>query len=108
MKAVTDSGSEVVYSDEKPALKNLLNIYSLLTDKRPEAIATEYAGKGYADFKRDLAEVVVGFLTPFQERMAGYSDEEVLTVLEKGKERVSPMTVEKMRTVYEKVGLIPY
>ncbi|MEP7162305.1 MAG: tryptophan--tRNA ligase [Candidatus Moraniibacteriota bacterium] len=108
MKAVTDSGSEVVYADDKPALKNLLNIYSLLTDKKPEEIAGEYVGKGYADFKKDLAEVIVNFLTPFQERMEALSDEEVLRILEEGKKRIQPITVEKMRQVYDKVGLISY
>ena len=107
-KAVTDSGSEIVYSDGKPALKNLLNIYALLSDKKLEAVAGEYAGKGYADFKTDLAEVIVNFLTLFQERLKNVSDEEVLTVLKAGAEKVKPLAREKMHQVFDKIGLISY
>ncbi len=107
-KAVTDSGSEVVYSDEKPALKNLIGIYSLLSDKTKEEIEEKYRGKGYGDFKSDLAEIVVDFLAPFQERMNRFSDEEVLRILSEGREKIRPIARGKMRTVFERVGLISY
>lgn len=105
-KAVTDSGSEIVYADDKPALKNLINIYTLLSGKTPQAIEALYQGKGYGDFKADLAEVVVSFLTPFQERLAAISDEQVLAILKAGAETVKPLAREKMRQVYDRVGLI--
>ncbi len=107
-KAVTDSGSEIVYSDDKPALKNLIHIYTLLSDESIEAIQTKYVGKGYGDFKADLAEVVISFLTPFQERLAKISDDDVLAVLKAGAEKVKPLAREKLRQVYGKVGLISY
>jgi len=106
-KAVTDSGTEIVYSDEKPALKNLLNIYALLSDKKPEAVAGEYAGKGYSDFKDDLTEVIVNFLTPFQERLKNISDDEVLAVLQAGAEKARILAAKKMEVVNKRVGLLP-
>ncbi len=105
-KAVTDSGSEIVYSDEKPALKNLINIYSLLSNKTPQEIETMYAGKGYGDFKSDLAEVVVGFLVPFQERLAAISDDEVLALLRDGAEKARTLAVAKLDEVKKKVGFV--
>ncbi len=105
-KAVTDSGSEIVYSDDKPALKNLLNIYTLLSGESVAAIQEKYVGKGYGDFKTDLAEVIVNFLTPFQERLTALSDEEVLDILHAGAEKVRPLATEKLRQVYEKMGFI--
>jgi tryptophanyl-tRNA synthetase len=108
MKAVTDSGSEIAYGDEKPALKNLINIYSLLSDETPEAIISKFSGKGYGDFKKDLAEVVVAFLAPLQERVAALSDEEVLKTLAEGREKIRKVAEKKMREVSEKVGLMPY
>lgn len=105
-KAVTDSGSEIVYSDEKPALRNLLNIYALFSGKTPQEVAASYAGKGYGDFKVDLAEVIIGFLMPFQERLARITDEETLAVLRGGAEKVRPLALAKMHTVRERMGFI--
>src|SRR4051794_35567154 len=67
--AVTDSEAVVRFDPEtKPGVSNLLTIYSALTGRPVQEIAAEYAGKGYGDLKGDLAEVVVGFVTPFRDR----------------------------------------
>lgn len=105
-KAVTDSGSEIVYSDEKPALRNLINIYTLLSGKSTQEIETMYQGKGYGDFKLDLAEVVVNFLVPFQERLTAISDEEALRILRAGAEKARALSEQKIKGVYEKVGFV--
>lgn len=105
-KAVTDSGSEIVYADDKPALKNLINIYTLLSGKTPQEIQAMYVGRGYGDFKTDLAEVIVSFLSPFQERLAALSDDEVLAILKTGAEKVRPLAEAKLHQVYKKVGLV--
>ncbi len=105
-KAVTDSGSEIMYSDDRPALKNLINIYSLFSSKSPEEIVALYQGKGYGDFKVDLAGVISNFLTPFQERFHALSDEEILKILEAGAEKARIQAAAKMKVVQEKVGLL--
>jgi len=105
-KAVTDSGAEIVYSDDKPALKNLINIYSLLSDKPIKEIEKMFAGKGYADFKKDLADVVANFLRPLQEKYNAFSDEEVLKILREGAEKVRPLAKKKLEEVKKKVGFI--
>lgn len=104
-KAVTDSGSEIVYADDKPALRNLINIYTLLSGVSIPEIEAKYEGRGYGDFKADLAEVIVGFLAPFQERVAGLSDEETLRILHDGADRVRPLAQSKLREVKERMGL---
>lgn len=105
-KAVTDSGSEIVYRDDKPALKNLINIYTLLSGKKVDEVEAMYQGRGYGDFKADLAEVIVGFLVPFQERMNAITDDEVLAVLRAGAEKACKLSEKKIREVYEKVGFV--
>jgi tryptophanyl-tRNA synthetase len=105
-KAVTDSGSEIVYKDDKPALMNLINIYSLLSDKSAKDIEKMYAGKGYAEFKADLAEEIIKFLKPFQEKIREYSDEKVLKILEEGAEKVRPIAKAKLDEVKKKIGFI--
>ena len=69
-RAVTDSGSEVLASPDKPALTNLLTMYSLLSGEPISVIEDRYIGKGYGAFKSDLAEVIVSSLAPIQSRLA--------------------------------------
>jgi tryptophanyl-tRNA synthetase len=105
-KAVTDSGTEIIYNDTKPALKNLINIYSLFSEKTPQEIEKIYVGKGYADFKNGLADAVVGFLKPFQEKYNSLTDEKVLEILKTGAEKVRPLAKQKLDEVKNKIGFI--
>lgn len=105
-KAVTDSGSEIVYRDDKPALMNLINIYTLLSGKKVDEAEAMYAGRGYGDFKADLAEVVVNFLIPFQERLNAITDDEVLAVLHAGAEKARAIAEKKVAQVYDKIGFV--
>lgn len=67
--AVTDSEGIVKFDIEnKPGVSNLLSIYSILSGKSIASLEEMYEGKGYGDFKADLAEVVVDTLRPIQEK----------------------------------------
>ena len=68
--AVTDSGREVVASPDKPALSNLLTIYSVVSGRSIPQLEAAYEGKGYGDLKSDLAEALTEYLRPIQERTA--------------------------------------
>jgi len=105
-KAVTDSGKDIKYSTDKPAIKNLINIYSLLDNAKPKDIEESYKGKSYSEFKADLAEVVVDFLSDFQKKYNTIDDNEVLKILEAGKEKAKALAEKKMNEVREKVGLL--
>lgn len=106
MRAVTDSGSGIDYDlENKPAISNLLTIYALLGNREIKRLVKDYQGKGYGDFKKDLAEVVVKFLTNFQNRYNSFSDEDVLAVLEEGKKRVQKISDEKMVKIREAIGV---
>ena len=117
MKAVTDSGSEIKYDEKaKPAISNLLTIYSLLTDEPIKKLEAKYKGRGpasaeapvgkYGDFKKDLAEVVKKFLTDFQERYKKISDKEVERILGDGAKKAGAMADETLKRVKEKIGTI--
>ncbi len=105
-KAVTDSGSEIKYEDSKPALKNLINIYCGFSDKTPKEIEKMYVGKGYGDFKNDLAEVIIASLKPIQKKMQALPDEEVLKILKNGASKVRSIAEKKMEEVKKKVGFV--
>lgn len=104
-RAVTDSGRTIEYRDNRPALRNLINIFSLIMDKKPAEIVKKYAGQGYKEFKEELAEAVVNFLQPFQERYNQISDEEVLKILKNGTQYASAIAEKKIKEVKRKVGL---
>jgi hypothetical protein len=73
--AVTDTGREIRYDSEvKPGISNLPTIYSALTDRKVGELESDYAGKGYGDLKKDLAEVVAQFVEPLRERVRTYRD----------------------------------
>lgn len=105
-KAVTDSGKNIEYSGSRPAIKNLINIYSLLDNVKPKEVEEIYKNKGYAEFKKDLAETVIGFLEPFQEKYNELEDREVLRILEEGNEKVRLLAKKKMEEVKKKIGLL--
>jgi tryptophanyl-tRNA synthetase len=109
MRAVTDSGSQVVSGPDKPALTNLLVIYSVITGKTVEEIEKRYVGKGYGDFKKDLAHVVVGALKPLQhlhQQFMKEGNDKTDKALEHGWWRASELANAKMAQVKEKLGLV--
>lgn len=106
MRAVTDSGSEIKSGKDKPALTNLLTIYSLLSGKEIKNIEKEYAGHGYADFKKGLAAIVTDFLSDFQKKFNAIKDSDVRDVLAEGGKKAKIIAGKKMDEVRKKMGLI--
>jgi tryptophanyl-tRNA synthetase len=108
--AVTDTGREIVYDpDTKPGLSNLLVIYAALAGRTVAELAQDYQGKGYGDLKKDLAEVLVEFVTPIRDRVRFYLDDpgELDKILSRGAERAREVASETMATVYDRLGLLP-
>lgn len=109
-RAVTDSIGKVNLSDEQPAVKNLINIYSAFSGKKPEDIVSMYEGKGYEDFKSELANVVNEGLRPIRKRYSELiSDKSLLEeIYKKGAQKASYAAGKMMRKVYRKIGFVPY
>ena len=107
--AVTDSDSEVRFdAEEKPGVSNLLTIYSSLTGTGIQALEEQYAGRGYGDLKKDLADVVVDFVTPFRDRtLELLGDQTHLTqVLEQGRQQAHAVAQGTLDDVYQRVGFV--
>jgi tryptophanyl-tRNA synthetase len=106
MRAMTDSGNEIEYDvEDKPALANLLTIYAQLGNREIPRLVKDYRGKGYGEFKKDLADVVVKFLTEFQTKYNKISDDKVIKILEAGRKRVEKIAAEKMKKVRQVIGV---
>jgi len=108
-RAVTDSGSEVRGGPDKPALTNLLDIFSALAGDPLDDIVRRYKGKGYADLKADLGEVMVSALAPIQGRIRELEADKsyTLEVLKTGAERAEAIAALTLAKVRERVGLVP-
>jgi tryptophanyl-tRNA synthetase len=106
-RAVTDSGTEIAAGPEKPAITNLLGIYAALAGETIPELEERYRGKGYGDFKQDLAEVVVEALSPIRERALELLDapRELDEVLEAGAERAREVASSTLHDAWAKLGL---
>ena len=108
--AVTDTGTEVRYDPEhKPGISNLLVIHSALSGTPIPRLEEEYDGKGYGAFKKDVAEVVVEWATPFRQRTQEFLDdrESLDALLAKGAEKARAVAAETLAATYERVGFLP-
>ncbi|MGW0229763.1 tryptophan--tRNA ligase [Actinopolymorpha singaporensis] len=107
--AVTDSGREIIFDREnKPGVSNLLTILSALTERPVPELVDAYAGRGYGDLKRDVADAVVEFAAPYRERtLALLEDPESLdNILARGAERARTVAAETLREVEDRLGFV--
>jgi tryptophanyl-tRNA synthetase len=107
--AVTDSDTVVRFDAEgKPGISNLLTIYSSLTGRAIDEIVGEYDGRGYGDLKKDLAEAVVEFVTPFRDRTLELLEDEtaLAEILADGTAQARAVADRTLADVYERVGFV--
>ncbi len=108
--AVTDAEREIRFDPvNKPGVANLLTIHSALSGTPVGVLVEGFAGRGYGDLKKELAEVVVAFLEPFQAKVNEYLDHPDLLdqVLADGAERARAIAVPTLARVYDRIGLLP-
>jgi tryptophanyl-tRNA synthetase len=104
--AVTDSGREVRRGEGKQGIENLIEILSVATGESPEAIEAAYEGKGYGDFKGDVADAVVELLRPIRERYLELrADEtELNSILERGRDGASQVADATLAEMLDAMG----
>lgn len=107
MSAVTDSIGTIEYNkDERPGISNLLTIYSCLSNESIETIVNKYKNSGYADFKKDLADLVENELTHIQKKYNDLINSTKLDeILDEGRDYASKCAFKKINKVYNKIGL---
>jgi tryptophanyl-tRNA synthetase len=107
--AVTDSGREVVAGPDKPALTNLLTIYSLIEGVPMADLQKRFEGAGYGDFKAALGEALVEALTPIRTRYEELMSDpgEIERALKDGAGRAAEIAAATMAEVRQRTGLLP-
>ncbi len=110
MRAVTDSGSQIAFSDdpERAGVNNLLVIYEGFTNQKREAIEAHFAGKGYGDLKKGVVEAVNEGLKPIQARYRELTGEQgyIDQVLAKGARDAHAVAQNTLDLVYERIGFL--
>ena len=108
-KAVTDTGREVRIDAAKPGISNLIALYGAVSGEEAASIQSRYLGRGYAEFKRALAEVIVDFLAPLQARYAKWAADPatLAEALRSGARRARERSEATLDRVYRAVGLVP-
>ncbi|MDY3918512.1 MAG: tryptophan--tRNA ligase [Candidatus Limivivens sp.] len=105
-RAVTDSEAQILYRDEQPGVKNLLDIYCACSNKTPEEAVREFDGRGYGELKMAVGESVISVLKPLQERVAEIQkDKDYLDrIIKNNAERANYTATKTLRKVQHKVG----
>jgi len=107
--SVTDTGKEVKFDEkEKAGISNLLTIHSALSGKTIAELETQFTGKGYGDFKTEVADVVVQALTPIRQRSEELMNDqaELLRILKAGAEKANQVASKTLSDVYGALGLL--
>jgi tryptophanyl-tRNA synthetase len=107
--AVTDSGREVVRSEEKPGVSNLIDVLAVARGIEPQAVEREFEGAGYGDFKQAVAEAVVDLLAPVRERYAELRPDEAALeeTLALGAEKAREIAAGTLAEVRDRMGIGP-
>jgi tryptophanyl-tRNA synthetase len=107
--AVTDSGGEVRRGDDKPGVTNLIDIMTVASGESADAIESRYVGSGYGPFKADVAEAVVGLLSPIQARYAELRGDpaELKRMLALGAGKAAASAEPTLRAMYDRMGFVP-
>ena len=106
--AVTDSGREILARPDKPAITNLLELYSAATGKAVPELEAAYAGRGYGDLKADLADALVAFLAPVRERYQALRDDpaRLAAILERGAAKAQAIARDNLALAKDRMGLL--
>ena len=107
-RAVTDSGSDIIFDEKRVGLANLLTIYSIASGDNISKIENNYKGKMYSDFKNDLGDIVVDFLNPIQKEYKLLMNDKkyIQDILKRGAEKASFKAYKTLDKVYRKIGLL--
>jgi len=108
--AVTDTGREVIFDEaEKPGISNLITILSSLTSKSQSEIEREFSGKGYGDFKGEVAQAVADYFSPIRNRTLELlaSKSELAEIIEAGAKKAEEVAEATLAKVYKNLGLLP-
>lgn len=108
-RAVTDSGTTIAYDpDKRPGLANLLEIYSALSHLEPKAVAAEFAGQNYAEFKRKLGALIADHFAHFrsEKKKLLAKPSAIMEIFHAGSKKAAKVADAKMADVKKKIGFI--
>ncbi|MFH0818378.1 MAG: tryptophan--tRNA ligase [Patescibacteria group bacterium] len=109
LRAVTDSDNKIIYNKEsKPAISNLLTIYSLVVDQSIQELENKYKNKGYGDFKKDLAQEIINFVQPIQKKYNDFYNhpDQLDKILSSGAKSAQAIVSKNIIKIKKAIGLL--
>lgn len=105
-KTVTDSGSEIKFSKEKPGISNLIKIYSSISNITIKETEEKFKNISYKDFKISVAESVINKLQPIQNKYYEIikNKDFLINLLEEGSKKASLIAENNLNEIYKKIG----
>ncbi|MDF2609357.1 MAG: tryptophanyl-tRNA synthetase [Lachnospiraceae bacterium] len=105
-RAVTDSDNQIIYSEDKPGIRNLIDIYSSVMNLTTDEVVKEFDQKGYGDFKLAVGEAVVSILKPIQDKFADLTKDKsyIDSIIKENAEKANYYATKTLRKAQKKVG----
>ena len=105
-RAVTDSEGQILYREEQPGIRNLIDIYCACVGKTPDEAVKEFEGRGYGELKMAVGEAVVSVLKPLQDEVARLEKDKAYldSIIKENGEKASYYANKTLRKVQRKVG----
>lgn len=107
-KSVTDSLGVVAYNQEQAGIRNLIEMFSTISGKTKEEIVAAYEGKGYGDFKKDVAEAIIASIGPIRDQALKYFEDRAYLekIYREGAEKARETAQKMLDEVHEKIGFV--
>jgi tryptophanyl-tRNA synthetase len=108
-RAMTDSGNEIRYGEDKPGISNLLDIYCAVSGKTIKDAEKEFEGMGYGDFKLAVGETVADQLKPIQKKYQELSEDKeyIDNIIKTNADKARYLAEKTLRKVHKKIGFLP-
>lgn len=106
--ATTDSEKNISYTDSRPAIKNLIDIYSGFSGLTPDQIVNIFDGKGYKEFKKNLADVIIDKLTPIQKKFFELKNDKqyLLDIMKVGLNKATNISTNVLNRITKAIGFV--
>ncbi len=107
-RSVTDSVGSILYTDDQPGIKNLINILMSITGETFESVENRFLGKGYGSLKKEVMDRLIDMLVPIQKNVLYYlkNKDYLGKIYMEGATKAKEVSYETLNRVKRNIGFI--